>query len=1085
MGVVYKARQKRLNRLVALKMVLAGAHAGGLQLLRFQTEAEAVAQLQHPNIVQIYEVGESDGLPFIALEFVNGDSLSKKIAGKPQPPRDAAENVQLLALGMAAAHSRGVIHRDLKPANVLLTTDGVPKITDFGLAKRLEDDSSQTKSGTLLGTPSYMSPEQARGDTHEVGPLSDLYALGAILYELLTGRPPFVGATMLETVFQVRNQEPVPPSNLNSKIPRDLETICLKCLQKEPHKRYANCDALAEDLHRFLVGEPIRARPVGRVERLWRWCRRNPRVAALSAAVGALLLAVIAILAVMGVRYGREREAVAESRKVAGERLEQARDAVAVGDASRAQDLLHLSDPLLVSHPGLADMRSSLETLKSQIDVYVEFKKQLDNARFACWFGSKQQRQQGRESCRRLLALYDEIEQRTGQGAAGLPPLNAEQEQLFKEDVFEAFLVAALVEQELAAGGDEEAKKQAARQGIDWLNRAEQVLPGTRALHVNRAEFWGKLGDSAADKADLDIAKSIPPTSAVDHFWHGYADHRRGDKARAEKNEKAAQDSYRQEIAEYAAFLQMRPDQFWGYFNWAVCHTQLGVAHDLHDDLVRFTNCIRLRRDLPWPYNNRGTIHLNLKEYDLAIEDFNAALARNEQYPEPYANRGLAYVAQGKEDAALEDFARALALNPDYTQVYSERIAIFMKRKQYAEAAEDYTRLIALSADKAPLYAKRADVYRQMKRTEDAIKDYDQLVALNPKNLQARVARAELCLSSGDYLKAREDFTKIVEAAPKAVPIWRARGIVNWQNLKEFDAALKDFEQFAQLDPNNGEPHRCIGVILLGRRDYAAALEALNKARALKPGYPEATWDVAQILLWQGKFDDALKELDPVAAKLPAGPPETLNVRGDVYRAMGKLDEAAADYRRMIELKPTEPDAYISLAGVYEKQGKKDLARQCYDDLVKAAPDAMWPYLRRAEFRRNRGDHEGALADCATAAGKEPNSALPALVRASIEAARGQTETALADAERALSRAPKNDGKTLYAAACVWSLASAATKEPGKATEYAERAATLLGEVFDKGFHDLNYPQHNRMADDPALASARQLPRVRDLLSHR
>jgi serine/threonine protein kinase len=223
MGVVYKARQKGLNRVVALKMVLAGAHASALQLARFQIEAEAVARLQHPNVVQIYEVGEHDGLPFCSLEFVDGDSLAKKIAGKPLPPREAAALAELLTLGMAAAHDAGIIHRDMKPANVLLTAGGLPKITDFGLARRLEEDSSQTKSGTLLGTPSYMSPEQARGDTREVGPLSDLYAIGAILYEMLTGRPPFVGATMLETVFQVRHQEPVPPTRLNPKVPADLE----------------------------------------------------------------------------------------------------------------------------------------------------------------------------------------------------------------------------------------------------------------------------------------------------------------------------------------------------------------------------------------------------------------------------------------------------------------------------------------------------------------------------------------------------------------------------------------------------------------------------------------------------------------------------------------------------------------------------------------------------------------------------------------------------------------------------------------------------------------------------------------------
>ncbi len=293
MGVVYKARQRGLHRLVALKMILAGAHAGELQLARFGIEAEAVARLQHPNIVQIHEVGQQEGLPYFSLEFVDGGPLDKKIAGKPQPHREAAQLIETLARAMHFAHKQGIIHRDLKPANILMTKDGVPKITDFGLAKRLEEsESSQTKSGTIMGTPNYMAPEQARGEVRMVGPLSDLYSLGAMLYELLTGRPPFQGANVMDTVLQVTRNEPVPPARLQPSTPRDLETICLKCLQKIPSKRYADCFELAEDLRRYLAGEPIMARPVSNAERLWRWCQRNPTLAGAAATILLLLLVV-------------------------------------------------------------------------------------------------------------------------------------------------------------------------------------------------------------------------------------------------------------------------------------------------------------------------------------------------------------------------------------------------------------------------------------------------------------------------------------------------------------------------------------------------------------------------------------------------------------------------------------------------------------------------------------------------------------------------------------------------------------------------------------------------------------------------
>ena len=276
MGVVYKARHVRLDRLVALKMILAGAHASADQIARFHIEARAVAQIQHPGIVQIHEDGDHEGLPYFSLEFVPGGSLAQSIGGKPQPPRAAATMVMELCRAMAEAHARGIIHRDLKPANVLLTLDGKPKITDFGLAKQMEGDSQQTRSGAIMGTPSYMAPEQAWGQTHEIGPLSDQYALGAILYEMLVGRPPFQGANPLETLELVRNQEPVPPTRLQPKVPTDLETICLKALQKDPAKRFPDAAAMAEDLRRFLDGEPIVARPVGTPERLWRWCQAQP-----------------------------------------------------------------------------------------------------------------------------------------------------------------------------------------------------------------------------------------------------------------------------------------------------------------------------------------------------------------------------------------------------------------------------------------------------------------------------------------------------------------------------------------------------------------------------------------------------------------------------------------------------------------------------------------------------------------------------------------------------------------------------------------------------------------------------------------
>src|SRR5262249_27131431 len=263
--------------------------------------------------------------------FVDGVTLEKELAGKPQPERKAAQMIETLSRAMYYAHERGIIHRDLKPGNVLLTKGGAPKISDFGLAKQLESDSSKTRTGTIMGTPSYMAPEQGRGEK-QVNHLADVYALGSMLYEMICGRPPFMAPTALQTLMRLLKEEPVPPSRLQPGVSPDLETICMKCLQKDPRLRYESAGALADDLRRYQAGEAILARPVGRAERGWGWCKRHPRIAFLYGVVAVLVVAVGVTLSIVGVRMARDRAAVAESRKQAEQHLEQATDAVASGN---------------------------------------------------------------------------------------------------------------------------------------------------------------------------------------------------------------------------------------------------------------------------------------------------------------------------------------------------------------------------------------------------------------------------------------------------------------------------------------------------------------------------------------------------------------------------------------------------------------------------------------------------------------------------------------------------------------------------------------------------------------------------------
>lgn len=333
MGVVYKATQVGLNRVVALKMLIAGQYADPSLRARFLLEAESVAALEHPHIIRVFAFGESGGHPYLAMEFVPGGTLSERIRkGGPLPAKEATDLLAKLAGAVAHAHSRGVVHRDIKPLNVMLSADGEPRLTDFGLAKVGRADQNLSVTGQILGTPAYMAPEQAAGKVREVGTAADVYALGAVLYDLLTGRPPFSGDSAAVTLQKVMTEEPARPRKLNASIPRDLETICMKCLEKDPARRYPTAQALADDLLRYGRNEPITARPAGALERGYKWVKRNKVVAGAMAAVFLALLTGAGVSLGFGLEANKQANEARKQKKDAEDATEREKD-----EATRAE----------------------------------------------------------------------------------------------------------------------------------------------------------------------------------------------------------------------------------------------------------------------------------------------------------------------------------------------------------------------------------------------------------------------------------------------------------------------------------------------------------------------------------------------------------------------------------------------------------------------------------------------------------------------------------------------------------------------------------------------------------------------------
>ncbi|MBC8874800.1 MAG: protein kinase [Planctomycetes bacterium] len=1086
MGVVYKARQIKANRTVALKMILAGQFASPADVQRFYSEAEAAANLDHPNIVPIYDVGQHDGQHYFSMGYVDGRSLAQVITNGPLGGRDAANLLAQVADAVHYANERGVIHRDLKPANVLLAGDGQPRVTDFGLAKRLEAGDGPTASGDILGTPSYMPPEQAMGRRDGIGPAVDVYSLGAILYCLVTGRPPFQAATVLDTLAQVTDQKPVSPRQLNPALDRDVETIALKCLQKEPARRYASAAELAAELRRFLSGESIRARPVGTAERTWRWCKRKPVIAGLSAIAAALSLTVVLLLAIGYRREAILRREAEAARTMADENARQAEAQTLVALRTLESVVFDMQQEL-ANVPAAHSVRGSL--LDTAIDRLQDVARSLETAPKA--------------------------------------DLNLAVAHLELGDVF------LTIGGSSGRGATAEAHRQYER-GNEILRTLSSDKPDDWLVQQNLSVSYERMGDTLRSLGNLAKAQQAydeclriiaaesnrNPENTVARSGIASAYSKQGEVAWELGDVTGAIEAHGKSLEGYQLLAKLNAADPSYQRNLSVCYSRLGEIRlwqgetdSARDDVAR---CLNIREKLAAQSTGR---------YDYQAQcDLSAAYR---QLADTHVLPADAEKARGLCQTGLRIVEQAAASDPDNLTV----------RRYLAGAYGDY--------GEACLGAGDDSMARECFRNE-----LDLMTALTQVDRSNSLVRSKLAvayLHSGTINQHDVNLDEAIAAYQKSRTVWKELAehntdgsmtqgnlsIVNqrlgdaYKSKGDLTGALRHYLEDLAICKELAEPddaasnlrlgfsiaHRRVGDTQLQLHDIAAAVNHYQQSTCIarqlvesSPANVETKYNLSAALETLGDAQSASHDREQahgsfaecleIRKNLTAAHPDdrrfkralfvaydrlgiTARAVEDFSLAVGFFEDGVEHARQMVQAAPEDDQAKADLTSIAFKAAESHQQRREFVAAIGLFQEGLdthrrmeeqngldnWPQLRGYDR-----EFEGRIANCIYG-------------HASALANQGRHVDAAKAAEELAELDPKN-GSYLYNAACGLALcanavcsdsADARDREGTLADRYAARAVQLLEQSRDAGYHGT--PENADWAkEDPDLDSLRKRP---------